>query len=199
VLCASILKFLSQKPEVTRRSLIFLSLLNYCIDNCCIYNYIIRMSKTSHPSDLEDHLGYWLRCLSNFVSGSFEKKLSGHNISVAQWVVLRTLYESSGVTLNQAAQLIGVDKSSLSRMVERLVQRELINRSEGSDRRSVGLTLTVAGKKLLPQLAKLADENDYTFFKSLNEKQRKDFLTTIQQLLSASGWEPTTHGNNRIK
>ncbi len=157
------------------------------------------MRKTKHPSNLEDHLGYWLRCLSNFVSGSFEKKLSGHDISVAQWVCLRTLFESGGVTLNQAAQLIGVDKSSLSRMAERLVQRGLITRAEGGDRRSVGLTLTVAGKKLVPQLARLADENDYVFFKALDETQRKDFLTTIQKLLSANGWEPTTHGNDRIK
>jgi DNA-binding MarR family transcriptional regulator len=157
------------------------------------------MRKTAHPSDLEDHLGYWLRCLSNFVSGSFEQKLSGHDISVAQWVVLRTLFENSAVTLNQAAQMVGVDKSSLSRMVERLVKRGLIDRAEGNDRRSVGLTLTATGKKLVPQLAKLADENDDTFFKSLNEMQRRDFLATIQKLLSANGWEPTTHGNDRIK
>lgn len=159
------------------------------------------MSKIEHqhPSNLEDHLGYWLRCLSNFVSGSFEKKLADHEISVAQWVVLRTLFEHGGVTLNQAAHLVGVDKSSLSRMVERLVQRGFIHRAEGSDRRSVGLTLTAAGKKLVPQLAKLADENDYAFFKSLNEKQRKDLLNTIQKLLTANGWEPTTHGNDRIK
>lgn len=157
------------------------------------------MSKIAHPSDLEDHLGYWLRCLSNFVSGSFEQKLSGHDISVAQWVVLRTLFENSGVTLNQAAQLVGVDKSSLSRMVERLVKRGLMDRAEGNDRRSVGLTLTEAGKRLVPQLAKLADENDYAFFRTLNEKQRKDFLATIQKLLASNGWEPSTHGNDRIK
>lgn len=157
------------------------------------------MSRSSQPSNLEDHLGYWLRCLSNFVSGSFEKKLSGHDISVAQWVVLRTLFESGDVTLNEAAALVGVDKSSLSRMVERLVQRGFVNRAEGRDRRSIGLTLTVAGKKLVPVLAKLADENDYAFFESLNVKQRKDFLITIQKLLSANGWKPTTHGEDRMK
>lgn len=157
------------------------------------------VKKLSHPSHLEDHLGYWLRCLSNFVSGSFEKKLSGHDISVAQWVVLRTLFESGDVTLNQAAELVGVDKSSLSRMVERLVQRGFINRAEGRDRRSIGLTLTVTARKLVPLLAKLADENDYAFFESMNARQRKDFLATIHKLLSANGWKPTTHGNDRLK
>jgi hypothetical protein len=102
--------------------------------------------KKSIPSPLEKHLGHWLRCLSNFVSHSFAERLAGQDISVAQWVVLRTLYDNDGITLNEAAGQVGVDKSSLSRMVERLVQKGLAIRGEGDDRRSVGLTLTAAGR-----------------------------------------------------
>jgi DNA-binding MarR family transcriptional regulator len=149
-------------------------------------------------SNLEKHLGYWLRCLSNFVSGSFAEKLTGHDISVAQWVVLRTLYDNKNVTLNQAAQLVGVDKSSLSRMIERLVRRNLVIRSEGDDRRSLGLALTPVARKLVPQLAKLADENDESFFKTLSQKQRKEFLGTIQQLLDANGWKLSERGRDRM-
>jgi DNA-binding MarR family transcriptional regulator len=145
------------------------------------------MSK-SHPSSLEDHLGYWLRCLSNFVSQSFADKLTALDISVAQWVVLRTLYGAKTLTLNQTARTVGVDKSSLSRMVERLVQRKLVRRLEGKDRRSIGLSLTHAGKKLVPKLAQLADENDSSFFHLLSTKQRDEFLNTIKQLLSTNGW-----------
>ena len=157
------------------------------------------MKKASAPSNLEDHLGYWLRCLSNFISGSFAARLAVYDISVAQWVVLRTLYENKGISLNEAAQLVGVDKSSLSRMVERLVQRGLIDRTDGNDRRSVGLAVTSEGKKLVPQLAKLADENDHSFFKSLTAQQRKDFLGFIQRLLAVNGWDATNHGKDRIK
>src|ERR1700678_939416 len=108
------------------------------------------MSK-SVPSSLDEPLGYWLRCLSNFVSHSFAERLARQGFSVAQWVVLRTLYDSSGVTVDEGAAPGGVDKSSLSRMVERLVKKGLVNRTQGDDRRSVGLTLTPAGKKLVPQ------------------------------------------------
>ena len=83
---------------------------------------------------------------------------------------------NKNITLNHAAQLVGVDKSSLSRMVERLVRRNLVIRSEGDDRRSLGLTLTPAARKLVPQLAKLADQNDELFFKTLSQKQRENFL-----------------------
>src|SRR5258708_1794783 len=151
----------------------------------------------SVPSKLEEHLGYWLRCLSNFVSHSFAERLETQDVSVAQWVVLRTLYSSSGVTLNQAAQEVGVDKSSLSRMVERLVHKGLVNRLEGDDRRSVGLSLTASGRKIVPQLAALADENDDAFFETLSLKQREELLKTIKHLLTANGWDATTRGRDR--
>jgi len=53
------------------------------------------MSQTikNNPSKLEDHLGYWLRCLSSFASDRFAKKLATKDVSVAQWVVMRILYE----------------------------------------------------------------------------------------------------------
>jgi len=153
----------------------------------------------SVPSPLEEHLGYWLRCLSNFVSHSFAERLEKQDVSVAQWVVLRTLYDCSGATLNDAAERVGVDKSTLSRMVERLVQRGLVDRSEGHDRRSVELALTAAGKKLVLQSAKLADENDEAFFHSLSPRQREEFLSTIKQLLTANGWNIAARGRDRME
>lgn len=168
-----------------------------CIDNCCIYNYCHCMNK-SGPSELHKHVGYWLRCLSNLVSSTFAEKLATRDISVAQWVVLRTLYDKRDVTLNEAAEDVGVDKSSLSRMVERLVQKGLLIRAEGSDRRSVGLTLTPAAIKLVPQLARLADENDEEFFHTLSARQRQEFLATIKRLLDANGWDETKRGSDRM-
>jgi len=156
------------------------------------------MSKTS-PSNLEDHLGYWLRCLSNFVSHSFAAKLEGEGVTVAQWVVLRTLYGTHGMNLNEAALAIGVDKSSLSRMVERLLQKGWVTRTGGDDRRSICLALTPAGKKLVPHLARIADANDRAFFGALSTKQQQKFLGTIQTLLAANGWDIATHGNNRME
>ncbi len=152
------------------------------------------------PSNLEDHIGYWLRCLSNFVSHRFAERLEKLGVSVEQWVVLRSFYgEGEGATLNEAARVIGVDKSSLSRMVERLVQRNLVDRSEGRDRRSLGLSLTAAGKKIVRQAAKLADENDGEFFHALPARQREQFLSAIKQLLAANGWDAATRGRDRME
>lgn len=169
-----------------------------CIDNSCIHNYSAGMDKSA-PSALERHVGYWLRCLSNFVSRAFSERLEKAGISVPQWVVLRTLYGAEGMTLNDAARLVGVDKSTLSRMVERLVQKGWVDRSEGADRRSVGLALTAAGRKMVLRAARLADENDEAFFHTLSPRQREEFLSTVQHLLTANGWNAKARGRDRME
>ena len=84
-------------------------------------------------------------------------------------------------------------------MIERLVQRKLVKRSEGADRRSLGLSLTPAARKLVPHLANLADRNDEEFFKTLSPKQRGEFLGTIKQLLEDNGWTIAGRGRDRME
>lgn len=164
----------------------------------CICNYNENMNKL-FPSPLDLHLGYWLRCLSNSVSGAFAARVERHGVSVAQWVVLRTLYDHDDVSLVKTAELVGVDKSSLSRMTERLIAKKLLVRTESpEDGRAMLLRLSSAGKKLVPVLAQEADKNDHFFFKTLTARQKEQFLQTIQNLLKANGWDSHTHGKDRM-
>jgi DNA-binding MarR family transcriptional regulator len=116
-------------------------------------------------------------------------RLLKYNISVEQWTLLRVLYSSNGLSLVEIAQIIGVDKSSISRMIERLVQRGFVLRNDGKDRRSVNVSLTNGGKSLVLKLTKLADENEATFFKSLSEDKRHNLINTIKSLLKENGWD----------
>ena len=52
------------------------------------------MSRPTELSSLESHLGYWLRYVSNHVSHAFSLKLAARGVTVAEWVVLRELYEA---------------------------------------------------------------------------------------------------------
>lgn len=137
------------------------------------------------PSELSDHLGYWLRKLSNAVSQSFADRLARHAVSVPQWVVLRTLLDHESLSLKEIVSRVEVDQGSLSRMVDRLLARGLVQRkADASDRRAVAISLTKAGRDLVPKLAAVADRNDEAFFAGLSPRQRKDFIRTIKTLLS---------------
>ncbi len=139
----------------------------------------------SAPSNFEDHLGYCLRKLSNQVSRAFAERVEKHNVSVANWVVLRLLFDHESLSLKEIVSHVGVDQGALSRMVERLVVRELVTRKESPcSRREVAISLTEAGRKLVPKLAREATENDRAFFNRMPEQQRRHLLSAIKTLLS---------------
>jgi DNA-binding MarR family transcriptional regulator len=150
------------------------------------------MKKSKTPSGLEDHLGYWLRCLSNLVSRGFAERLERHDVSVPQWVVLRCLFDRENVSLNELAATVDVDNGALSRMVERLFQKRLVIReTDPANRRTVQLRLTNAGKALVPVLAREADQNDEMFFGAVDSEERHRLLTTVRTLLTRHGWQGT--------
>jgi DNA-binding MarR family transcriptional regulator len=146
--------------------------------------------KTKRPGRLEDHLGYWLRCLSNLVSDAFADRLEGHGVGVAQWVVLRCLFDAEGASLNELAGAVGVDNGALSRMVERLSRKGLVLReADPADRRAVRLRLTDEGRRLVPVLAREADLNDEAFFGVIGEPERRRLLETVRTLLTKHGFQ----------
>jgi DNA-binding MarR family transcriptional regulator len=137
------------------------------------------------PSALPDHLGYWLRKLSNAVSSSFAERLTAHDVSVPQWVVLRVLFDHDSLPLKDIVARVEVDQGSLSRMVDRLTARGWVQRNaDDIDRRAVAISLTKEGRSLVPRLAAEADKNEESFFSGLGSSEREKFLRTIQKLLT---------------
>jgi DNA-binding MarR family transcriptional regulator len=134
-------------------------------------------------SELEDHLGFWLRTLCNRVHTSLERALHGHGVSFAQWVVLRTLY-SQDISLNELARSIGIDQGSTSRLIDRLVIKRLVTReTRPEDRRGVRLSLTTSARKLVPKLARVADDNDELFFGRISRKDRETLFRILKELI----------------
>ena len=113
---------------------------------------------STKTSSLEDHLGYWLRMLSNEVSARFAEKLESHGVTVAQWVVLRILFDQKNATVVEVAAALDIDKGAVSRMIDRLLKLGLVRREESArSRREVALFLTPKAQSLVPKLAKAAD------------------------------------------
>lgn len=141
------------------------------------------------PRDLEDHVGYWLRHVSNHVSGAFQKRLASHDVTVAEWVALRSIHALGSCSLSQLADRMGSDASTVSRLVERVLRKGLAARTHAlPDRRSVRIELTRAGKALVPKLAREADANDEAHFGHLPRGRRRELVELMRDLVRRHGW-----------
>jgi DNA-binding MarR family transcriptional regulator len=138
------------------------------------------MSKTIRVSALEDHLGYWLRYVSNQVSHGFSLKLAARDVTVAEWVMLRELHQRDMMAPCALADRLGMTRGAISKLADRLVTKALVTRAPGqTDRRTQGLALTAAGRALVPELSALADQNDAEFFGHLALADR----ATIERIM----------------
>lgn len=75
--------------------------------------------------------------------------LRPHNLSLAQWRLLYSLAKLPNRTMNEVAEFLTLDRTSLTRAVDKLVERGLLLRTEvAHDRRLTEITLTAAGRAL---------------------------------------------------
>jgi DNA-binding MarR family transcriptional regulator len=131
------------------------------------------MPKTTRISGLEDHLGYWLRYVSNQVSQAFSRKIATRDVTVAEWVMLRELHEQAPMAPSALAERLGMTRGAISKLTDRLLAKALLTQVPGKqDRRYQELALTAAGRALVPELSVLADQNDAEFFGHLAPADR---------------------------
>lgn len=139
-------------------------------------------------SPLEAHLGYWLRFVSNQVSHAFGLKLAARGVTVAEWVVLRDLYEAVALAPSVLADRLGLTRGAISKLADRLVAKSLITRAAGEgDGRFQSLALTPAGRALVPELSALADRNDAEFFGHLTPGERAQVEAVMKEIVRRHG------------
>ncbi len=136
-------------------------------------------------SALACHTGFWLRLVSNHVSHSFARKLAGSGVTVAEWVILREIFEAGETSPGRLAASSGLTRGAVSKLVDRLFRKGLVSRAEADqDRRFQHVGLTAAGRTLVPRLAALADRNDEEFFYGLSARERETLVATLKKLVA---------------
>src|SRR6185312_11598766 len=142
------------------------------------------MTKTAETSGLEAHLGYWLRFVSNHVSQAFARKVEARGVTVAEWVLMREMFERDNVPPSELAERIGMTRGAISKLADRLLAKALITRtSSKDDARYQALALTKKGRALVPALAALADENDKEFFGHLDKPAREHLAAAMKEIV----------------
>ena len=142
------------------------------------------------PSGLQAHTGYWLNRLRGLVHSRFEAALAEEDVTVAQWSVLITVYRGDAVTPLEIARFVDVDPGAMTRLLDRLEDKSLIQRMPvDGDRRRMEIVLTPRAREMTPRLAALADANDAAFFGVIPEREQLAFRRTMAALLREQGIE----------
>lgn len=132
---------------------------------------------------VEKHLGYLLRRVSNAASGAFARALKQEQTSIAEWVVLREVYERGQVSPGELAELLGVTRGAVSKIIDKLEAKGWVHASAKSDdSRFRVISVSQSGRRSAPALAAIADRNDASYFDCLSEREQSSLRSILVKL-----------------
>ncbi|KHJ37938.1 transcriptional regulator SlyA [Pedobacter glucosidilyticus] len=125
------------------------------------------------------------RRIKQFAQKRFKEE--SFDITVDQWLVLKSLNEENDQNQSELAEQIGKDHPTLTRIIDLLCKKELIERRQlASDRRCFTIHLTEKGKQKMEEWAPKVAEIRMKAWENLTEKDYEDLkriLNTIYQSL----------------
>ncbi|MBE9069631.1 winged helix-turn-helix transcriptional regulator [Leptolyngbya cf. ectocarpi LEGE 11479] len=99
-----------------------------------------------------------LRQLNRMVTRLYDEALRPLGFTVNQLNILATVISRGPIAPGQLAQMLGMEKSTVSRTIDRMYKHGWIEIGEGKDKRSQSLHATPQGRQLLLKAAPVWDE-----------------------------------------
>lgn len=141
---------------------------------------------TQRGFHLHNSYTFWISRLASQMREAFNETLAEHEVSWPQWMILNVLGHELAETPAQIAEQVAVDRSAVTRLLDRLEAKKLIERRhDGLDRRSIKIELTRPGRRLVDRLNELAEAHQARFLDQLHSTELRAFKSNIQKLLRA--------------
>lgn len=137
---------------------------------------------------LREWLGFNLRMAQAASFQAFSRRSKAIGLRPGRFATLTLIAQNPGISQTALSRANGRDKSTLTPLIADLVRQKLIRRVRAhNDRRSYGLTLTAAGKKMLVELTACARRHEDDLDRLVGHRERARFLQILRKLADELG------------
>ena len=131
---------------------------------------------------LEQHPTYWLKRCYQALRRHVDGALRDYGLTLSQRDVLLSLYAEGPLDQGALRERIGLEQSSLSRLVDGLVRRGLVElRVDPMDRRVRIAALTDAGKALLLETPGASELGGMVMLAGLDPEERHELVRLLRR------------------
>lgn len=119
--------------------------------------------------------------------GILEKSDAGCcGVTISQCHAIVEIGRAKEISLNELAELLTLDKSTMSRTINKLVDDNLVIReSHSEDRRYITIKLTEKGIEIFKTIEGTMDKYYKNIFMSISEDKREQILDSLKLLIDA--------------
>jgi DNA-binding MarR family transcriptional regulator len=134
---------------------------------------------------LADGFGYALRRAQLASFKSFQQVFGETGITPAQYSALLIIELNPGLRQNQVSDALGIKRANFVGLIDKLEERELVERTPAADRRSYALYLTAAGRKLVKTLHTLNAMHEQRLRAALTPQQQARLLEGLNAIVAS--------------
>jgi len=118
--------------------------------------------------------------------GCYENStLTRRDITTTQLLVLECLATCGHCKMNNLVEALKVKFSAVTAIIDRLVKTGFVIREHGKeDRRTVFVSLTVKGKKVLSEVYQQRRKAFIQVFSRVSAKEREEYLTILEKIVN---------------
>ena len=130
--------------------------------------------------NLDRNFGFLLHDVSRLMRTVFDRRGREIGLTRSQWWVLTMLYAKEGVTQSELADFMDLEKPTLGRLLDRMQEKEWIERRPDSfDRRVNRLYLTEKVQEIMRALRKTAADVRKDALGNMAAIEREKFIDTL--------------------
>ena len=116
----------------------------------------------------------------------YDEILAPSGLYITQFTLLATLSQAAPVTINRLAEIMDMDRTTLSRNLEVLAKQHMVRIEEGEDRRTRQVHLTQEGEQALRRALPLWQEAQARIEHALGRERFDGLLTDLSAARAAA-------------
>ena len=139
-------------------------------------------------TDNNDKPGHLARRFQQIAVAIFhaEVEAAGHDLTPVQYAALSTIKTRPGIDQVTLAGLIAYDRTTITGVVDRLVQKGLLVRQANSrDRRARVLQITDQGRGILGEIEPAVEAAQRIMLRGLTEDEAEQFMRLLRKVIDA--------------
>ena len=136
---------------------------------------------------MKSNSGFYISCIKQINTRLLNKLLAQKNITAfngEQGRILHVLWENDGISNQELSKRSGLAMSSLTTMLERMEEKNLLTRKGcPKDKRKCLLFLTEHANSLKKEYDEISDKMTKLSFEGISEDERLTFEKTLENIL----------------
>lgn len=149
--------------------------------------------------DLDSHPFFWLTQVIGARDRELSQGLKAYGLRVPEWRALAALYARKHCTMGELAELATIDRTTLTRTVDRMQDAGWLTRlADEADMRVTRLSLTAAGRRMFDRIWPEVQQLNALALEGLSQAEIQQLRRTLERMrtsLDAYVAEGETHAS----